>query len=148
MVAAASIYKLNLTDSLWPRKRSLRAGSFSLLSLSCRPTINRCTRTENRERAIERASCLTYMQLQGSDKYLFPCCENVADKLSQKRYAKFWKNGYGNGARVLQIQDWFHRKSKGRQCKGRQPRNFDFLQLMLNAHSSGGKFNPAKSTLD
>ena len=39
-----------------------------------------------------------------------------------------------NGARVLQIQNWFHRKSKGRQCKGRQPRNFDFLQLTLIAH--------------
>ena len=42
-----------------------------------------------------------------------------------------------NGARVLQIQNWFYRKSKGRQCKGRQPRNFDFLQLMLNAHWIG-----------
>ena len=27
----------------------------------------------------------------------------------------------------LLIQNWFHRKSKGRQCKGRWPRNFDFL---------------------
>ena len=34
----------------------------------------------------------------------------------------------------MQIQYWFHRKSKGRQCKGRRPRNFDFLQLILNAH--------------
>ena len=45
-------------------------------------------------------------------------------------------NSIDNGARVLQIQNWFYRKSKGRQCKGRQPRNFDFLQLMLNAHSA------------
>ena len=34
----------------------------------------------------------------------------------------------------LLIQNWFHRKSQGRQGKGRWPRNFDFLQLMLNAH--------------
>ena len=34
----------------------------------------------------------------------------------------------------LLIQNWFHRKSKGRQCKGRWPRNFDFFQLILNAH--------------
>ena len=27
----------------------------------------------------------------------------------------------------LLIQNWFHRKSKGRQCKGRWPRNFDFF---------------------
>ena len=44
-------------------------------------------------------------------------------------------NLFPNGARVLQIQNWFHRKSRGRQCKDRQARNFDFLQLMLNAYS-------------
>ena len=27
----------------------------------------------------------------------------------------------------LLIQNWFHKKSKGRQCKGRRPRNFDFF---------------------
>lgn len=27
----------------------------------------------------------------------------------------------------LLVQNWFHRKSKGRQCKGRWPRNFDFF---------------------
>ena len=36
-----------------------------------------------------------------------------------------------------QIQNWFQESQAGRQCKGRQPRNFYFLQLMLNAH-----FNP------
>ena len=38
-----------------------------------------------------------------------------------------------NGARDLLIQNWFYKKSKGRQCKGRRPRNFDFFQLILNA---------------
>ena len=27
----------------------------------------------------------------------------------------------------LLIQNWFYKKSKGRQCKGRRPRNFDFF---------------------
>ena len=31
----------------------------------------------------------------------------------------------------LLIQNWFYKKSKGRQCKGR---NSDFFQLILNAH--------------
>ena len=35
---------------------------------------------------------------------------------------------FGAMGRVdLLIQNWFHRKSKGRQCKGRWPRNFDFF---------------------
>ena len=34
---------------------------------------------------------------------------------------------YSMGRVDLLIQNWFHRKSKGRQCKGRWPRNFDFF---------------------
>ena len=41
--------------------------------------------------------------------------------------------GKRNGARVLQIQNWFQESQAGRQGKDRQPRNFDFLQLTLNA---------------
>ena len=43
--------------------------------------------------------------------------------------------GKRNGARVLQIQNWFQESQVGRQCKGRQPRNFDFLQLTHIARS-------------
>ena len=32
-----------------------------------------------------------------------------------------------NGARDLLIQNWFYKKSKGRQWKGRRPRNFYFF---------------------
>ena len=41
---------------------------------------------------------------------------------------------FSNGAQVLQIQNWFQESQAGRQCKGRQPGNFDFLQLTLNVH--------------
>ena len=35
---------------------------------------------------------------------------------------------FGAMGRVdLLIQNWFNKKSKGRQCKGRRPRNFDFF---------------------
>ena len=44
------------------------------------------------------------------------------------------KNQLHYGARDLQIQNWFQESQAGRQSKGRQPRNFDFLQLMLDAH--------------
>ena len=47
--------------------------------------------------------------------------------------------GKRNGARVLQIQNWFQEIQASRQCRGRQPRNFDFLKLTLNAHWDGLK---------
>ena len=34
------------------------------------------------------------------------------------------RDGIGNGARVLQIQNQFEESEAGRQCKGRQPRIF------------------------
>ena len=37
----------------------------------------------------------------------------------------------GMGRVDLLIKNWFYKKSKGRQCKGR---NSDFFQLILNAH--------------
>ena len=33
----------------------------------------------------------------------------------------------GHSSVDLKIQNWFYKKSKGRQCKGRRPRNFDFF---------------------
>ena len=33
-----------------------------------------------------------------------------------------------------QIQNWFQESQASRQYKGRQPRNFDLLQLTFNAH--------------
>ena len=46
----------------------------------------------------------------------------------------YWTSGVIRMGRVnLLIQNWFYKKSKGRQCKGRRPRNFDFFSPLTAA---------------
>ena len=57
--------------------------------------------------------CRSACSFLAADKNIFSSCPNF-----DFRY---------NGAWDLLIQNWFYKKSKGRQCKGRRPRNFDFF---------------------
>ena len=52
------------------------------------------------------------------------------------------------GREFYKFKTGFTESHAGRQCKGRQPRNFDFLQLTLNAHSSfwGQPYSPTMRT--